>query len=254
MSDRFYIETPIEGQQARLTGGEAQHAAKVMRVGRGDEIIVFDGSGAEFVARIGEIGRSEIELEIVSRNEIDREAPREILLAVALPKGDRQQWLVEKLTELGVRRLVPLVTERGVAQPVEKALERLRRWVVEASKQCGRNRLMEIGVPRAWREFASSVQEGAVRCLAVPGGMPARGVLQGEGAVVAAVGPEGGWTKEEIAVAEDNRSASRGASGARSPRPRNCRCRPAEPGPARRNHGPSGRRRPAWRPRPPRSA
>src|SRR5205823_14535109 len=84
------------------------------------------------------------ELSIIERREVSRELSFSLTLAVALPKGERQKWLIEKATELGVTRIVPLVTERGVAQPVESALDRLRRGVIEASKQCGRNRLMEI--------------------------------------------------------------------------------------------------------------
>src|SRR5690606_38530053 len=114
MSERFFVETPIAAETAQLTGPEVQHLAKVMRAKVGDEVTLFDGSGAEFRAQIERLGRSEAELRILERREVDRELPRELTLAVALPKGDRQQFLVEKLTELGATRLVPLVTRRGV--------------------------------------------------------------------------------------------------------------------------------------------
>ena len=81
----------------------------------GDTLTLFDGSGVEFLARVERLGRNEVEVAIVEPRAIDRELRREVTLAVALPKGERQQWLVEKLTELGVTRLVPLVTRRGVA-------------------------------------------------------------------------------------------------------------------------------------------
>ena len=81
---------------------------------------------------------------MLAREEVDRELPLAITLAVALPKGDRQRWLVEKATELGVAELCPLETEYSGPQSVGASLERLRRGVIEAAKQCGRNRLMTI--------------------------------------------------------------------------------------------------------------
>jgi 16S rRNA (uracil1498-N3)-methyltransferase len=177
------------------------------------------------LARISAIRKSAIELAIVERRPIDRELPLELTLAAALPKGERQKWLVEKATELGVRRLVPLVTERGVAQPVESALLRLRRAVIEASKQCGRNRLMEIGEPAeasTWfagegsgfrvqgREQRSEVREQEPtarnhgpgwRLIADPSGMALSEIARGTANVSAAIGPEGGFTPAELAAA-----------------------------------------------------
>ncbi|MEO8496758.1 MAG: RsmE family RNA methyltransferase, partial [Planctomycetota bacterium] len=135
MSRRFFVDLPIADEAAVLTGQEAQHLSKVMRAKVGDELILFDGSGAEFTARVAKIGRSEVDLSIIERCEVDRELPFRLVIGVALPKGDRQRWLVEKLVELGVAELVPLVTIRSVAQPSGNALERLQRAVVEASKQ-----------------------------------------------------------------------------------------------------------------------
>src|SRR5688500_9189413 len=101
MSDRFFVETPIDSEQAELIGPEAHHLAHVMRAGPGAEVTLFDGSGAEFAARVTKIGRSRVELTVSARREIDRELPFPLVLGVALPKGDRQKWLVEKATELG---------------------------------------------------------------------------------------------------------------------------------------------------------
>lgn len=184
-----------------LTGDEARHLAGVMRARVGDEVTLFDGSGCEFAAKVTKLGKQAVELEIVARHEISRELDRPLTLGVALPKGDRQKWLVEKATELGVTRLVPLVTERGVAQPVEAALDRLRRSVIEASKQCGRNRLLEIGEPLALAEFSAAAPAHALRLIAHPGGAEARTLETGD-ELWAAVGPEGGFTDEEVAAAE----------------------------------------------------
>lgn len=200
MSERFFVEQPVQGSHARLTDGEAQHVVKVMRARIGDEVVAFDGSGAEFLTKIASITRQAVELDVVERREIDRELPRPVTMAVALPKGDRQQWLVEKLTELGVTRLVPVVCQRSVAQPVESALARLERWVVEASKQCGRNRLMEIAAPQPWLRYAAQTS-AALRLIAHPGPSAASSVLRSSTPeIIAAIGPEGGWTEEEVAA------------------------------------------------------
>jgi 16S rRNA (uracil1498-N3)-methyltransferase len=123
-------------------------------------------------------------------------------LAVALPKGERQKWLVEKATELGVTCLVPLITERGVVQPAQAALERLRRTVVEASKQCGRNQLMEIGQPAPAIDLFGQAPAAGGRLIADKGGQPLSSLADLAGtALLAAIGPEGGFTPAELAAA-----------------------------------------------------
>ncbi|HEX4130195.1 MAG TPA: 16S rRNA (uracil(1498)-N(3))-methyltransferase [Pirellulales bacterium] len=205
MPARYFVETPITGDRAVLAAAEAHHLAHVMRARAGDEVTLFDGSGFDFSARIERIGRSEVELSITSRTAVDHELPIELTLAVALPKGDRQAWLVEKATELGVTRLVPLVTERGVAQPVEKALVRLRRTVIEASKQCGRARLMQVAEPRSIAEIVVAAEATAERIIAhVDGAALPPGARAPGASVIAAVGPEGGWTDAELAIAAEH--------------------------------------------------
>jgi 16S rRNA (uracil1498-N3)-methyltransferase len=139
---------------------------------------------------------------VLSREQIDRELPLDLTLGVALPKGDRQKWLVEKAVELGVTRIVPLRTQRAVAQPVEQALTRLRRAVVEASKQCGRNRLLQLDPPRPWPDFVA-IAGASCRLVAHPGGdRNLHSLLSSiSGDVCAAIGPEGGFADEEIALA-----------------------------------------------------
>lgn len=184
-----------------LVGSEAQHVAKVMRAGVGDALVLFDGSGSEFDATITALSRQTVELEVIARREVDREASRAIHIGVALPKGDRQQFLIEKLTELGVAGITPLVCERSVAQPVEAALARIERWVIEASKQCGRNRLMQVTPPQRWSEFVSMPTD-AMRLVAHPGETPLAALgSQQTGPVIVAVGPEGGLTDGEVALA-----------------------------------------------------
>lgn len=209
MSNRYFSETAIATDAVTLVGGEAHHLSRVMRAQVGDEVVLFDGSGAEFDGRIVRISKSAVELRIEERREVDRELPFRLSLAVALPKGDRQRWLVEKAVELGVFRLVPLVTTRGVADG-RAAIERLQRGVIEASKQCGRNRLMEIASPRAWSDLALDYGgRSALRLFAHPLGDANANSFEGrlakiDGEVLIAVGPEGGWTDGEVEIARQN--------------------------------------------------
>ena len=204
MSERFFVSPPVNGDRVQLSGDEARHLAAVMRARVGDQIILFDGSGVEFVAEVTAIRKQAADLAIVERRTITRELLREVTLAVALPKGERQKWLVEKATELGVTRLVPLITSRGVAEPVAAALERLKRTVIEACKQCGRNRLMEIAPPVRAGELL--VFNPAAACvLADPNGKPLSAIhLENGVAVAAAIGPEGGFTEEELSAARNH--------------------------------------------------
>jgi 16S rRNA (uracil1498-N3)-methyltransferase len=205
MSDRYFIDEPISSDRVVLAGPEAHHLIHVMRASRGSRVVLFDGAGAEFQAVVQQIGRSEVELSILSRDEVDRELPIHLTLGIALPKGDRQKWLVEKAVELGVTRIVPLRTQRGVAQPVEQALQRLRRSVIEASKQCGRNRLLQIDDPRGWSDFVDDAAAVPCRLLANPQGFHKTSQIpipeELPDRVSLAVGPEGGFTSEEVTQA-----------------------------------------------------
>jgi 16S rRNA (uracil1498-N3)-methyltransferase len=200
MTVRYFVDEPITRETATLSGSEAHHLLHVMRAKPGDEVVLFDGSGEEFPARVEALRRSEADLIILDRQRVDRELPSPLILGVALPKGDRQRWLVEKAVELGVTRLIPLETARSVAQPDAKAVQRLGRAVIEASKQCGRNRLMEIGLPTAWREFVASAADTRIRLVAHPSNQSAAPILRPvlPGPVCLAVGPEGGHSDEEV--------------------------------------------------------
>ena len=202
MADRYFSDQPIAGSEVQLVGAEAHHLAHVMRAKLGDQVVVFDGSGREFAARVQRVGRSVVELEVLIASEVDRELSLDLTLAVALPKGDRQRWLIEKAVELGVTRVVPLVTERGVAQPADRALDRLRRTVIEASKQCGRNRLMTVESPRQWNDYVVETP-GMARCvLAHPTATAlVSNAVAAHRAIICAIGPEGGFSEEEFALA-----------------------------------------------------
>jgi 16S rRNA (uracil1498-N3)-methyltransferase len=204
MTDRYFVEPAISGDTAVLAGPEAHHLAHVKRARPGARVTLFDGSGAEFPAEVRTIGRGEVVLSVLGRDEIDRESPIDLTLAVSLPKGDRQRWLVEKCTELGVSGIVPIITTRSVVQPGPQAAKRLARAVIEASKQCGRNRLLAIRDAQGWADSVSGSGDVPLRLIAHPGGGKSPMDLLGTGLpdrVVLAVGPEGGFTPDEVELA-----------------------------------------------------
>jgi 16S rRNA (uracil1498-N3)-methyltransferase len=208
MSDRYFVEPRINGPTVVLRDAEAHHLTHVMRAKPGQQVLLFDGSGDEFTARVERIGRSEVDLQIIERRAANRESLTPLTVAVALPKLDRQRWLVEKAVELGVTRLLPLATTRSSERASESGMTRLRRAVVEASKQCGRNHLMEIGEPQSVDEFLRAASPDALRLIAHPRSKPCREVLEDvlrksglPGGVVVAVGPEGGFTAAEVDTA-----------------------------------------------------
>jgi len=199
MARRCYSETPIDGDQATLDGSEAHHLLHVLRAAPGMSVTLFDGSGCEFNAEVTACKRSTVELAITERREVDRELPQPLVLGIALPKGDRQRWIIEKSVELGVTRLLPLVTERSEKQGGDK----LGRYVIEASKQCGRNRLMEIAEPVRWGDWLAT-EGGAAprRWVAHPtGAQPTPAALAERHPTLVAIGPEGGLSDAEVEAA-----------------------------------------------------
>jgi 16S rRNA (uracil1498-N3)-methyltransferase len=164
-------------------------------------VAVFDGLGHTYTAEVVATERGNVELLLLGDPMIESPPACVLTLATAVPKGERLDWLVEKATELGVSRLQLLLTERSVVEPRTSKVDRLRRIVVEASKQCGRSRLMELNGPLTWPEYVATEQAPA-RLLADPAGLPFSawaGPLLGQPAAIA-VGPEGGFTGDEVGI------------------------------------------------------
>ena len=207
MTDRYFVEVPIEGPQARLLGNEAHHLAHVMRAGPGDVVVLFDGSGAEFSARVETVGRAEIELAVLDRREVSRELPWPLTVGVALPKGDRQRWLVEKATELGVTCLVPQLSRHSSRAPwrfVVGALAAHRDRSVETVRSQPTDG--DCAVSAAARLSRCGSARGAA-LIAQPGESQLTAVLDdncgasGSRTVIVAVGPEGGFAAAELEAA-----------------------------------------------------
>lgn len=197
MLERFYVNSVPRRGLVILQGAEAHHLAGVRRLRAGAEVCLFNGDGNEYRAAIRAVGRRQVELEILDALAVDRELPFRLIVACPLPKGDRSQFLVEKLTEVGVSSYVPLRTERSVIHPGENRKEKLLRYVIEASKQCGRNVLMSIEKLISWEEFVSRRDDASQKLLAHPLGGPLELASSGVDSIVA-IGPEGGFTEDEV--------------------------------------------------------
>jgi 16S rRNA (uracil1498-N3)-methyltransferase len=208
MSERFYVNLPLTpGTRVELHGPEAHHLATVCRLRPDDAACLFNGDGHEYPARVLAADRRHVALEVIARASPWRELPFPLEVAAPLPKGDRASVLIEKLTELGVTSFVPLTTRRSIVHPRAASLEKLQRQVIEASKQCGRNTLMQIRPLIAWPAYCTAATPGTLKILAHPVGpgeteIAAPLLFRPPGqALCAAVGPEGGFTDEEVAEA-----------------------------------------------------
>ena len=201
MPDRFYVAESLQRGPMSLSGPEAHHIVHVLRLKAGSEIILFNGDGREYPARLELVKKTHLEVEVLDELAISREADREITVASPLPKGDRAGFLIEKLTELGVAHYVPIRTERSVVHPGEGKIEKLQRAVIEASKQCGRNVLMSIEPMMDWDEVARQSFAGARWIADASGSSVERGAAQEKKSILIALGPEGGWTPEELSQA-----------------------------------------------------
>jgi 16S rRNA (uracil1498-N3)-methyltransferase len=204
MAERFYVNSPLGMGPVEIAGSEAHHLATVCRLRSGDAVCLFNGDGREYPAEVVSVARKQVLLRILAVREPVRELGFRVEAAVALPKGDRAQFLVEKLTELGVSAFTPLQTARGVVRPREAKLEKLHRYVIESSKQCGRNCLMAVAPLTALPDLLRRPDLPPHRVLAHPsdGGeapLPQKGTQNRD--MIFAVGPEGGFTDEEVTLA-----------------------------------------------------
>ncbi|MCS6850517.1 MAG: 16S rRNA (uracil(1498)-N(3))-methyltransferase [Gemmataceae bacterium] len=199
MSERFFVAAPLGLGRVVVEGPEAHHMLAACRRRPGDVVRLFNGDGHEYVATLVAGQRRRVTLEVQGVDSPARELPFRMAVAAPVPKGDRGQFLIEKLTELGVSHFVPLQTQRSQPHADSVRPDRLRRHVIEASKQCGRNVLMTIAPPATWSRFALQAGLPEQRLVAhLGGGHLPRSTGRD---VVVAVGPEGGFTDEEIALA-----------------------------------------------------
>ena len=203
---RFYAP-PLSFTEAsvRLDADEAHHLTRVLRLGSGARVFVFDGEGGEYECEVARVAKHEVELNLLRRLDDAVESPLRLTLAQALIKGDKFDWVIQKATELGVTRIVPLVTDHAdIKRAEERAGQRLQRWrriSLEALKQCGRRRLVEICEPATFDDFCGSTTSGERLIFSEHGGKSLAEVsakLRDVNQLNLCVASEGGWSEHEL--------------------------------------------------------
>lgn len=205
---RFHCPGALRtGLSFDLPAGAARHV-QVLRLQPGDEITLFNGEGGEFTAVVDRMGRSDVAVTVKEHASVEREAPREVHLALGMPANERMDWLVEKATELGVASIQPLMTAHAVLRLAgERADKKRAHWeaiAVAACEQCGRNRVPLIhpvqGYSRWLETQAASAAHRLVLSLA-EGTRPIAQAAPPAGEVLVLSGPEGGLSRDEDAQA-----------------------------------------------------
>ncbi len=191
-----------------LQGEEAKHCQQIMRVKLGESVELFDGAGTSAVARVIELNKREVVTEIVEKkNHAKPEV--EMVLAQAIPKGKNMDLIIQKAVELGVSKIIPLITDNTVVkvEKHEKKQEKWQRVALEACKQCGQNWLPEVSCATAFDDYVSGNASNLVgeKRLRLAGAILPEAISLKEalsidfnsGAVELLVGPEGDFSPEE---------------------------------------------------------
>jgi 16S rRNA (uracil1498-N3)-methyltransferase len=195
---RLFVRSPLTaGVAVELDGAQANYLGNVMRLGVEAELLVFDGRSGEWVARVAQVGKKRMTLAVQERTR-EPEAIPDVWLAFAPVKRTQTDWLVEKATELGAARLIPVMTQRTVAERVR--LERLEAISIEAAEQCGRTLLPEIAEPLALKKLIAERDPDRRLYFADEGGGDPAATAFAPGPALLFTGPEGGFTDEERAL------------------------------------------------------
>ena len=180
-----------------LPEAAAHHAARVLRLREGDAVVLFDGRGGEYQARLAMPGRGRVLAETGEHRAIERESPLAVTLVQGVSSGEKMDFTVQKAVELGVAALHPVLGARSVVRlDSERGAKKLAHWrriAVAACEQCGRNRIPEVAAPVPLEAYRAPA--GTKILLAPSGSAKLAGVAKGP--VILAVGPEGGFSPDE---------------------------------------------------------
>lgn len=210
----FYPGNLGNGSEVRLSPEAAHHAARVLRLAVGHSVVLFNGRGGEFEARITRIGKGDVAVKTGARIDCERETPLKILLAQGLSSGDRMDFTLQKAVELGVSGIQPLATQRSVVKlSGERAKRRGEHWqslVISACEQSGRNRVPDVAPLvqlEIWlAQLPLEISAGELRLLLSPqGDVSLKSIPPGARRILLLAGPEGG-----LAPAEESAAISRG--------------------------------------------
>ncbi|GAA0135953.1 16S rRNA (uracil(1498)-N(3))-methyltransferase [Paenibacillus sp. YSY-4.3] len=215
---RYFIDPEQFGDKTvSITGEDARHIGKVMRSKPEDKLIVSDGIAREALVEITEIEAQEVKARIIEMLEASGEPRVQVTIAQSLPKGDKMEIVIQKCTEIGASSFLPFMSERTVVQydprKEEKRALRWRKIAKEAAEQAHRSRVPAVDSPATWKELLGKLPEYDLACVCYEKehGQQLRDVLKpfseriGDGTkprVLVAIGPEGGFTEQEIAQLE----------------------------------------------------
>lgn len=200
---RVHVPGPLAvGRTCAVEGDAATHIARVLRLSMGDALILFDGEGGEYAARIEAIRKGAVAVAVLERHAAERESPLSLTLAQGISRGERMDWVVQKATELGVSRLVPVLSERSVVRLDPRQVQsKQRHWqavAVAACEQSGRDRIPPVAAPATLTQFLHGLPPGGTRLLLSPEGSAAlENLSPPAGDLIVLIGPEGGLTEEE---------------------------------------------------------
>ncbi|HMD29486.1 MAG TPA: 16S rRNA (uracil(1498)-N(3))-methyltransferase [Steroidobacteraceae bacterium] len=226
---RVYVDGALHpGSIVDLARETGAHLAKVLRARSGDELVLFNGDGREFIGTIDAVRGSRVSASIGAARIIDRESPCRLTLIQCVPRGDRMDFIVQKATELGVARIVPVLSQRSVVRlDAAQSASKQAHWravAVSACEQCGRNRLPTVEAPQPLLNYLGALAPHRPK----PGEATAAGVrslrlvmepedehggqngvrpfdsdsLDAVAAADIAIGPEGGFAPEELEAFE----------------------------------------------------
>jgi 16S rRNA (uracil1498-N3)-methyltransferase len=202
---RIYVEQDLTpGSVVQLPPETASHLARVLRARSGDELVLFSGDGREFHGAVESVRGSRVTASVGAGTAVDRESPFAVTLVQCVPRGDRMDFIVQKATELGVTRIVPLLSQRSVvrldASQAESKAAHWRAVAVNACEQCGRNRVPIIEAASQLLNYLGSSTSILPRLVLEPdseSNETPTSLTAGAGAELA-IGPEGGFAAEEL--------------------------------------------------------
>lgn len=214
---RVHVENRLAaGTPCAIGGSAANHITRVLRLREGDALTLFDGHGGEYSARIAGFRKDAVNVDVKEHHDVERESSLDITLAQGISRGERMDWVMQKATELGVARILPVFTERSVVRLDDKQSERkIQHWraiVIAACEQCGRNRVPEVAAPIDFHEALRSIGTASaqldtasdsrhVKLLLSPGASQRVRDLPKPERVILLIGPEGGLAGNEIEAA-----------------------------------------------------
>jgi len=205
--NRVFVGQPlVTGSEVLLPEAAAYHVARVLRLRAGAPLVLFDGSGGDFRAEIVAVDGDRVRVSVGERSAGLRESPLGITLVQAVSRGERMDWTLQKATELGVKRIQPVLSARSVVRlDDQQAAKKLRHWqaiVAGACEQCGRSVLPEVRAPLDLARFlAESSREGQRLVLSPNGPASLAGLATTAARVELLIGPEGGLDDAEIDAA-----------------------------------------------------